>query len=328
MSKVLVIRADATPDIGAGHVMRCLALAQAWASNGNSVILVGRITIPWICERLRTEQIDVEFLEEEIEATQNFQHLFAVMEKYTVDWVVFDGYHFTYADQKSVRDAGYKLLVIDDCNHLPEYCCNILLNQNVGAERYSYQGSIGHKLLGIEYILLRQEVLNAIPIAMQKQTELQVRNVLLTLGGGDMEHRFDMLRDLFKLPMWSGVSLRVVAGGTSLAAWDDLLQRCSAQVEVIKYASDMAELMLWADFTITAGGSTCWELCALQSPFSTIVVAENQRDVVNYLESNSLSTPVSLLPDVSLQQAAQLRPYLKGLGQFYEKIVSAMAAVN
>ena len=55
-----------------------------------------------------------------------------------------------------------KLLVIDDYNHLPEYECDMLLNQNFGAEKYTYNiNSEAKLLLGPKYVLLRREFRDA-----------------------------------------------------------------------------------------------------------------------------------------------------------------------
>ena len=60
MPKVLLIRADASVAMGTGHVMRMIALAQAWQqSGGNSSFVCAEIT-PTLEERIRDEDFGVE----------------------------------------------------------------------------------------------------------------------------------------------------------------------------------------------------------------------------------------------------------------------------
>ena len=162
MSASLLIRADAAPAMGTGHVMRCLALAQAAKVRGIPVRLVGRVNVRWVRERLRTEGVAFTALEGEVPEKEAPEDLFGQPSdnfsnevEGVTPWVVLDGYHFGLDCQKAVRAAGYKLLVIDDYCHLPEYSCDILLNQNIGAEKFAYTGDIGAKLLGPEFALLR-----------------------------------------------------------------------------------------------------------------------------------------------------------------------------
>ena len=62
-------------------------------------------------------------------------------------WLVLDGYQFDANFHRAVREAGNKLLVVDDYNHLDYYDCDILLNQNIGADQLSYKTSTGTRLL-------------------------------------------------------------------------------------------------------------------------------------------------------------------------------------
>src|ERR1700719_625946 len=118
----LFIRADASSSMGTGHLMRCLALGQAWRDGGGKVVFTTACTNPALLHRLGAEGFDLRGPE----ALGHAPHRDA--------WLVLDGYHFEGQCQRRSRQKGWRILTIDDMAHLPHYYADALLNQNVGAE--------------------------------------------------------------------------------------------------------------------------------------------------------------------------------------------------
>lgn len=376
----LIIRADAALSIGAGHVMRCIALAQAWMRKGGEVVLATRTTIPWVKDRLENLGFPVvhcagEYLPEEIPARlvadcrlaeQFFACRFSSIEpceddnptsrygsivkeravresavvetsgtRESVDafpqyscWVVLDGYHFASLAQRSVQAAGYNLLVVDDYSHLPEYSCNILLNQNVTASKFMYPGNVSSKLLGTRYVLLREEFLHL--QTGPREVPAEACSILLTLGGGDMMHGLAAIADFLAAEELKNKRVRVVAGGVATSVWERALEGCKAEYEILEQVGDMAAQMRWADFCISAGGSTCWELCASGVPFAVLCVADNQLDIVRLLIASGAAcgTDVSTLFAVinSAEKRREMLSRAKAIvdGRGADRVVAAM----
>lgn len=316
MSTSIVICADATSGMGTGHVMRCLALAQAAKQQGMTVCFTGKILVPWVRERLAREHIPVTYIPGKISGAEVPEDVLARWEGIlNPDWVIFDGYHFGPDCQKAVRAAGYKLLVIDDYAHLPEYSCDILLNQNIGSEEFVYKGDIGQKLLGPRYALLRPEFFAARAKAEVRRFPEKAKNILLTLGGGDFSEHLARIAPDFVLPELTGCTLRVIAGAVPEERIRALLKDCPATVEILGRVNDMPALLLDTELCVTAGGSTCWELCCMGVPFLTIKTAENQREAVNTLARRDIASPYStaaflrLLSDSSLRATQACRGF-------------------
>jgi UDP-2,4-diacetamido-2,4,6-trideoxy-beta-L-altropyranose hydrolase len=298
--------------------MRCIALTQAAISQKMAVIMVCRVNVQWVRERLARESIPHVLLTDMVPQQENADDILARLSSIGIthgDWVVIDGYHFGLACQKAVRSAGYKLLVIDDYAHLPEYSCDVLLNQNIGAEELVYKGDIGRKLLGPEYALLRPEFLAARNRAEERPFPENAQNILLTLGGGDFSKHLARIAPDFSIPELAGRTLRVIAGAIPPERIRALLRDCSANVEILDQVDDMPALLLDTDLCVTAGGSTCWELCCAGTPFMVLELAENQRHVADSLIEQGLAFPFSAKFFRNLMSSAVARLELGRKGQ-------------
>ncbi len=272
----LLIRADGSPQIGLGHVMRCLALAQAWQDRGGAACLVRAGTADVFDERLATEGVGLRRIgcvagsPEDADATR------AIAQELNAPAVVLDGYHFNTSFQARLRGDSVKLLCVDDNAHAGEYVADWVLNQNLHAEPALYARRAPHTrlLLGTRFALLRRDFTRW--REWPRETPARVRRLLITLGGSDPDNVTGSVLTALEQLALPDLEVVVVVGGASLH-----YERLRASLRLPgaslrRNVSDMPELMRWADLAVTAGGSTCWEAACLGLPLCSLVIVENQ----------------------------------------------------
>ncbi|WP_347353750.1 bifunctional UDP-2,4-diacetamido-2,4,6-trideoxy-beta-L-altropyranose hydrolase/GNAT family N-acetyltransferase, partial [Acetoanaerobium noterae] len=155
--------------------------------------------------------------------------------------------------------------------------------------------------------------------------------VLVSLGGGDGSAFLALLKPVLELSDLAGCTIRVIAGATPRDALAKLSDASPAEIEILSQADDMPSLMKWADLCISAGGSTCWELCCLGVPFLTVELAANQRLIVHGLEASGIAPALSVAAFRALLQDACARrkasraglDLVDGLGS--DKVAARMA---
>ena len=247
---VLLIRADASKEIGHGHVMRCLALAQEWQKRGGTANIASSELSTSLVDRLSKEHIDIY----ELVGGEDDLKTAALATFLGADWLVIDGYQFDAGYQSVVVKRTYhgtKTLTIND-GHSTLAQVDIALNQNSWAKPVEDRGLWApYKwLLGSKYALLRQEFLHMLICTGSREAV----NVFIGTGGTDNANMHERISN--------------VVTSTGLKPCENI------QI---------------ADIAISAGGSTCWELAYLGIPSILFTTANNQRKTVEDLSNRGVA---------------------------------------
>jgi UDP-2,4-diacetamido-2,4,6-trideoxy-beta-L-altropyranose hydrolase len=329
----LLIRADASTEIGSGHLMRCLALAQAWQESGGAVCFALAWPTPALEARLQAEGMTVVHLTGVAAGSPaDADATIALAQQRNAEWVVVDGYHFDAAYQRQIKQASLSLLFIDDYAHAAHYYADIVLNQNIyaQAEMYASREPYTRLLLGADYVLLRREFWAWRD--WQRPIPDKARKILVTLGGSDPDNvTLTVIQALQQLPDddWEAV---VLVGGQN-PHYQALVAAVAndPRIQLRQNVTNMPELMACADIAISAGGSACWELCFMGLPSAIVVLAENQVLAANRLAvAGAMQLVTEILPSVIEQMVINLctsakqrqdlnqqsRELVKGYGSF------------
>jgi UDP-2,4-diacetamido-2,4,6-trideoxy-beta-L-altropyranose hydrolase len=282
----LLFRADASVPIGTGHVMRCLALAQAWQDAGGRAQFAMSQTTPAIQARLRSEDCKELSITAVPGSSADASQTSALAREHQADWIVVDGYQFDADYQRALKASGCKILFVDDYGHAAHYSADAVLNQNIGAsaEMYASREAQTRLLLGPRYCLLRREFSGW--REWKREVPVQCRRVLVMMGGSDPDNVTGRVVEALELANVEGLEVTIVIGGSSPHA--ESLQvrvaKSGLKMAVLQDVSNPAEFMSAADVAISAAGSTCWELCLLGLPALLVDVAANQTALAAELE--------------------------------------------
>lgn len=305
----LLVRVDASARIGAGHVMRCLALAQAWQETGGQVTFLTGGEAPALTSRLQREGMAVTPLACQSGSAADAVQTVTLARQLGAAWAVVDGYHFRADYQRSIKDAGLGLLFIDDEGQGEHYYADLILNQNIHAQEGLYEAREPYTrlLLGPRYALLRREFWPW--RGWRREIPPLGRKVLVTLGGADPDNATLKVIQALSPVELLGLEVMVIAGAFNphKRQLEGAIRKVKNSIRLGENVSNMPDLMAWADLAITAGGSTCWELAFMGLPTLILLLADNQRPLGEGL--HKLKAAVNLgwhhaLSPLDIRQAA------------------------
>ena len=289
MTKIY-FRCDSSFDIGSGHVIRCLTLANFLKKKG--------LFTTFICKETKGNLFDVILKHNHnlVVLSNNKKNIWEddaqeIIDKIkdfnsSKDWMVVDHYFLNKDWETRISSKLYKLFIIDDLCDRPHYG-NILLNQNyLPGIRSQYKKILSSKtkiLLGPKYALLSPEYKATRKlIKINKKKKLQ--RVIIFFGATDhKEQTIKCLSILSKINL-KLLKIDIVIGlaNKKKKLIEEITNKIDNAILHVQIPS-LCNLMKNADLYLGSGGTTTWERCCLGLPSIVISTSENQVRQNEYL---------------------------------------------
>jgi len=304
-SRTAVFRVDASLEMGTGHVMRCLTLANALQAQGRDCHFICREHPGNLIEYVRQQGHKVHPLacisDAAMDETPIHAHWLgatqaqdavlcaAILSTIQPHWLVVDHYALDAHWEQKLKPYCQNIMVIDDLADRPHQC-DVLLDQTLGRDPLDYQPWVPadcRVLCGAQYALLRPEFASQRTYSLQRRCQAPLRHILVSMGGVDKDNATgQILTALATAELPTDCTITVVMGAT--APWIEAIrQQVSSMpmaVLVRSGVSNMAQLMADSDLAIGAAGATSWERCCLGLPTIMVVLADNQKTAAAELQ--------------------------------------------
>ena len=266
--ETLLFYGNASSRIGAGHVMRLLAVAQAAHQKGYLAHFIYKYCAEPLLKKLADNSIQTSAM-----GAYSFSE---TVKRLVSTGLFLDDYGLTEADWRDIKTIHTPVAVFDDKVSNILLPVNLVINpaSDCSQEYYQARAPGATLCLGSDFTILRKEFVEG----AQHIPEINRRkHILVTLGGADVKG--------LAVPIVAGllqhlpdIAIDLVIGG--LTQYNpvelDQLRARYPKFKVQINISNMALVMNQAGMAISAAGSTMGELASQGVPTLALVCADNQ----------------------------------------------------
>jgi UDP-2,4-diacetamido-2,4,6-trideoxy-beta-L-altropyranose hydrolase len=297
----VAFRVDAGAAIGIGHLRRCLTLAAELREVGYKVrfvcrdrlgpeleLLADQYSVRW----LENIHRDADLFDEEMWDADATLSVIGYRPAAT-SWVVVDHYRLGHRWESRVRDAGHRIIAIDDYRDRKHHADLLVSDSTMPFDpALNELGGSARVLVGREYALV--DPIYAFS-GLAVSAVANPKRLLVSYGGSDLTGETlkaleaiqalkidDQLRGLVG-------PVDIVIGPTNPRA--DAIEHAAQAIQDIivhKAPSSLEPLMRQADVILTGGGNTMVEAVTLRKPCIVTVTGDNQALLVSELHAEGV----------------------------------------
>lgn len=295
--------------MGAGHVMRCIAIGQAWRADGGPVVFVSAGLHETFCRRIEIEGFDLVRSDVVPSSARDAEETLAVAQDKGAKWILIDGYHLDEGYRRRIKAGCCHVAWVHDGGPVPGHAVDVVVQPGPAAS--------GRKAIGLDptvryvgggrFLLVRREI-----VALRnpgRPTSDRVNRVLVSFGGGDDR---GMVAVCARALAQAAPDTHVRVLSTGVPTWSERDLSVLRRVDVIHEPGNVAEHMSWADVAVSGAGGTCWEQALLGLPALLVVMADNQLPNARTAESSGFAKVLGNWSEVTEQGVEDaLRPLLR-----------------
>lgn len=297
----VAVRVDATANNGVGHLVRQLALAEELVGRGHSVALFGTSDVDWAQRQIAARGLT---LTPTVDPDGFVEQALA----WGAQVAMIDGYSIPPETGRAAQEAGIGVATMSDGSFGAQQVADLYIDQNLNAERPEGIPVDASFLGGLDYALLRDQILDRRGLATQSGGTVRV---LVVFGGTDAYGGAGVLASLV-LDAEVPLDLVVVAANADIE--EEILgltPGIGQTIEVLGPVDDLGGLAAECHCVVSAAGTTVWELLCLGLPTGLVCVTANQE--FGYLEAAEtrvdglpVCLPIGRLDDLRTQESARL----------------------
>ena len=342
-SKCVLFRVDSSLEMGTGHIMRCLTLAEELKREGFACYFFCRdfkgSKLALIKERgyeLCVLKENKEFKPNDLyegwlgaTSEEDAREVVAALAsmKLTPDLVIVDHYGIDSRWEELVKKDNSKLLVIDDLANRP-HSCDLLVDQTLDRDSKDYEAFVpSHCIImsGSNFSLLRREFSDS--VESSKSIRSGSRNeMLVNMGGTDPKNITEVvLKNLASARLPDDINITVIGISENRISEKVIKEfdKRNISLSFNEYAQGMVDFILEADIAIGAPGATSWERCCLGLPSITIQTADNQKSIAKALDKNGASVFVGSWESIDFDSLTRAVEKLLNDEGFYSSMVES-----
>lgn len=266
----IFFRADAGPEIGYGHFIRTLALADMLKEDFDCTFFT---------------QTPTDYQKREAASVCPLVSLPADDSRFDLflkqlsgdEIVVLDNYFYTTDYQRKIKEKGCELVCIDDM-HDKHYVADVVINHGCDNPDLFDVEPYTRLCLGMDYALLRKPFLEAKPAASREQG-----HVVVTFGGSDANNLTTKYARI--LSQRDDINKITAIVGDAFQFTNELENVPKVQILRNLTAQQMANLFCTVQFAVLSASTTCIEALACQCPVYAGWYVENQKGMYDFLNN-------------------------------------------